>query len=128
MVGKSTEIGQSFETYLEDANFIEAFKKVREEALSLTDGKFKATVQDKDAKISELTKKLEDAQRQIDILANLLKKELREEARKEGVIIGKETGEEATATENLRALAENRRMCKIHFPSSLTVSVNPLEA
>jgi integrase len=31
MVGKKTETGDSFETYLEDANFIDSFKKVREE-------------------------------------------------------------------------------------------------
>jgi len=60
MVGKSTELGSSFETYLQDADFKEAFKKVREDALSLSNGTIKTTMEGKDAKITELSQKVNE--------------------------------------------------------------------
>jgi hypothetical protein len=104
MVGKKTEIGDSFETYLEDANFIDSFKRVREDALSLTNGRLKATVESKDAKIIELEKKLEQNEAIMNAMVKLFGKEILEKAKKEMTFKIK-AGKEPTPIEILQLLA-----------------------
>jgi hypothetical protein len=103
LVGKDVE--SSMLAYLSEVNHKKAFLEIKE-VLNLSNGRIKATMESKDVEIEKLKKQNEDLQRQIDVLARLLKKELLEEAQKQGVIIAKESGKEATAMENLRFLAK----------------------
>lgn len=81
MVGKKTEIGDSFETYLEDADFKEAFKKVREDALSLTNGKLKAKMESKDAQIETMKKDIDETRRLLKLMTELYGEQLLERAK-----------------------------------------------
>jgi integrase len=103
LVGKDVE--SSMLAYLSEVNHKKAFLEIKS-VLTLTNGRMKSTVDAKDAEIEKLKKQNEDLQRQMDVLARLLKKELLEEAQKQGVIIAKESGKETTAMENLRFLAK----------------------
>lgn len=83
MVGKSTELGQSFETYLQDADFKEAFKKVRENALSLSNGTIKTTMEGKDVKITELTQKVNELELLLKTMTNVFGKAILEQAQQQ---------------------------------------------
>lgn len=103
LVGKDIE--SSMLTYLSEVNHKKAFLEIKT-VLNLTNGRMKSTVDAKDAEIEKLKKQNEDLQRQMNILAMMLKKELLEEAQKQGVVIGKKSGLEPTPTEILKELAK----------------------
>lgn len=103
LVGKDIE--SSMLTYLSEVNHKKAFLEIKT-VLNLANGRMKSTVDAKDAEIEKLKKQNEDLQRQMNILAMMLKKELLEEAQKQGVVIGKKSGLEPTPTEILKELAK----------------------
>jgi site-specific recombinase XerD len=103
LVGKDIE--SSMLTYLSEVNHKKAFLEIKS-VLNLINGRMKSTVDAKDAEIEKLKKQNEDLQRQMNILAMMLKKELLEEAQKQGVVIGKKSGLEPTPTEILKELAK----------------------
>ena len=74
LVGKS--IGQATETYLGDVKLKEAFIKVREEALSLSNGTIKTTIESKDAQIEALRKELEDTKLKVRAMVDLFGEEI----------------------------------------------------
>lgn len=110
MVGKSTELGSSFETYLQDADFKQAFIKVREQTLSLSNGVIKQSMESKDAKISQLEKELEETKLLLKAMTELFGKEILEKAKRQyGLIIAKQTGEPLKPNEALEIIAKNIR-------------------
>ena len=78
MVGKS--IGSSMETYSQDASFKDAFVKLREETLSISNGTIKSTMQNKDQEIANLKQDLKDSKRLFNGLLTLLGEELKQKA------------------------------------------------
>lgn len=105
MVGKS--IGSDIETYLEDANFREAFKKVREETLSLSNGTIKQTMESKDTRITELEKELQETKGLLRAMTELFGKEILEKARQQyNVEVAKQSGEPLTPIEALTEIAK----------------------
>jgi integrase len=79
LVGKS--IGQATETYLGDVKLKEAFIKVREEALSLSNGTVKSELETKDARIEELKKELDETRLLMKAMTQLFGKEILEKAK-----------------------------------------------
>jgi integrase len=108
MCGKKTELGDSFETYLEDADFRESFKKVREDALSLTNGKLKATVQDKDVQIEALKKELDETKLLVKAMTELFGKEILEKAKSQ-IPVARKSGKPLTPIEALEIKAQQIR-------------------
>jgi len=106
MVGKS--IGSDIETYLEDANFKEAFKKVREETLSLSNGTIKTTMETKDARITELEKELSETKMLLKAMTELFGKEILEKAKQQYSIekVKADTGEPLTPYEAIQIISK----------------------
>lgn len=78
MCGKS--IGASMEVYLGSANLKNSFTKVREENLSLSNGKIKPMIESKDKKIAELEAKIQKLETFIEIMTALNNKQIVEKA------------------------------------------------
>ena len=105
LVGKNVE--SSMLAYLSEVNHSKAFLEIKS-VLNLTNGRLKATVDAKDVEIEKLKRQNDNLQRQIEILANLLKKELLEEASKN--IKGVMEPNELKPVEILRQLAQDKEI------------------
>lgn len=108
MVGKSTELGQSFETYLQDADFKQAFKLVREENLSLSNGTIKEIVQNKDSEIVNLKQKVGELELLLRTLTEVYGETILKQAQKQLLEKGL-ASRPLTAFEALQVLAEFKR-------------------
>ena len=108
MTGKS--IGSSIDTYIQDANLRDAFIELREEALSLSNGTIKSTMQTKDQEIIKLKQELADSRRLFNGLLTLLGEELKQKAieamKKHDLPTTEEDGKELTMNKMLFTIAK----------------------
>jgi integrase len=106
LVGKS--IGQATETYLGDVKLKEAFIKVREEALSLSNGTIKSEIESKDKRIEELKNEVKELRTMMKTMSEIYGKEILEKAKAELHISGEKGETKLSPYEALKLMAKIR--------------------
>ncbi len=103
LVGKSVE--KSMLAYLSEVQHKAAFKEVREEALSLTNGKLHSEIDMKDAAIEKLQKRIEQLEQIQKGMVEIYGEEILEKAMKK-LSIAKHSGKPVTVLEALQILGQ----------------------
>jgi integrase len=107
LVGK--EVSPDMLTYLGEATLKDSWSLVKAK-LTLTNGTIKKDMESKDARIGELTQRLEETQRLIKAMTELFGEEILEKAQKKlGVFASKKTGKPLEPLEALELIAELKR-------------------
>lgn len=86
MVGK--HIDASIETYIQDASFKNAFKQIREEHLSLSNGRIKSAMNQKDEEIARLQRRIKALEMKSEIMSDLLREDLVRKAKEKAKELG----------------------------------------